>query len=112
VTPEHALLHVLPSGSAREVVVDAQILGVDLDLDVVGHLGHDVDAGEAGLALARRVEGRHPDQPVRPGLGLEVPVGVDAREDRLEALEPRLVARIFFEPLDLEHRSACNRSMF
>ena len=37
---------VLAAGAARPVGVDAQVLVVDLDLDVVGHLGPDEDRGE------------------------------------------------------------------
>ena len=63
------LLHVLAAVAARAVGVDAQLLGADLDLDVVVlRLRHHLDESEAGVARVRGVEGRDPHQPVHPAL--------------------------------------------
>ena len=62
---------------ARGVVdVDAQVLGVDVDLDLVWQHRQDLDAGEGGLPALLRVRGRDAHQPVHASFGAEHAVGV------------------------------------
>ena len=70
---------VLAAGAARAVGVDAQILLVDLDLDVFRQLRPDEDRGERGVPARRLVERRDAHQPVHAGLGEQHAVGVFAR---------------------------------
>ncbi len=72
------LVDVLAAGAAGAVGVDAQILVVDLDFDVVGNLGKDEDRGEGGMAAGVGIEGGDAHQPVNPLLGPQIAVGVVA----------------------------------
>ena len=60
------LVHMLPSGARRAEGVDPEIPVVDLDLDILVHLGIDKDRGEGGVSARLRIEGRdaneHPDR--------------------------------------------------
>ena len=71
---------VLAAGAARPEGVDAQILLVDLDVDVVGQFRPDVDRRERGVPARRLVERRDAHQPMHAGLGRQQPVGVLAGE--------------------------------
>jgi hypothetical protein len=92
------LVHVLPAGAARAVGIDAQVLFLDLDFDVIVDLGEHRDAREGGVAPRLGVEGRDPHQAVHPLLGVQVAVGVLARHRERGAAQPGLVAG-----LDVEH---------
>ena len=80
---------VLAAGAARSVGVDAQVLVLDLDLDVLGQLRPDEDRRERRVAARRLIEGRDAHQPVHAGLGEQQPVGVVALDDERRALDAR-----------------------
>ena len=96
------LVHVLAAGSGSAVGVDAQVVLVDLDLDLVGDHRPHVHLGEGGVAARLRVEGRDADQAVDAALGAEEPVGVLALGDEGGGLEPGLLALGRLAHLDLE----------
>ena len=92
----------LPAGAAGAVGVDAQVVLVDLDVDVVADQRRGVDGDEAGVAAVGGVEGAHAHEPVHAPLGLDEPVDVLALHGERGALEPRLVAVLQVVDLDLE----------
>ena len=60
--------------------VDAQVGGVDLNLDVVVDFGRDEDCGEGGVPAVARIEGRFAHQAVDAGLGAEPTISVGAAD--------------------------------
>ena len=50
------LLHVLPTRAAAQEDVHADLVGVDLDLDVLINHGHHFHFGEAGVATAAGIK--------------------------------------------------------
>ena len=84
---------VLAAGAARSVRVDAQILLVDLDLDVVRQLRPDVERGERRVPARRLVERRDAHEPVDAGFGQQHAVGVVAVDGQRRALDARLRRR-------------------
>ncbi len=99
---ELVLLTCCPPAPLRAIGVDAQVVVVDLDLDVVAHQRRGVDGDEAGVAAVGRVERAHAHQPVHAALRLDEPVDVLALDGQRGALEPRLVAFLRVVDLDLE----------
>ena len=95
-------VHVLASGAARAVDVDAQIRGIHLDVDVVVHLGGDEHRGEAGVAAVARIEGGLAHQAVHAGLGAQPAVCVVAVDAHGRALDARLLARRALHQLGIE----------
>ncbi len=61
-------VHVLAPRPARAVGVDAEILLLDLDLDVLVDLRPDEDGGEGGVAAGPGIERADPHQPVHAHL--------------------------------------------
>ena len=64
------MLTLWPPGPAAAEDVDAQVVVVDLDVDLLG-LGHHQDAGGAGVHPALRLGDRHPLHAVHAALELE-----------------------------------------
>ena len=95
------LVDVLAAGTRRAVGVDAQILVVDLDLDLVVDHRIDPDRGEAGVAAVVRIEGRDAHQAMDAAFGLEPAIGVGAGDPDRRRFEPGLLAAAFLEPFDL-----------
>ena len=93
---------VLAAGAARPVGVDAQVVLVDLDIDVLGQLGPDVHGRERGVSPRRLIERRDAHQPVHARFGREQPVGVVAGHGERRALQPGFVARLIVDHLALE----------
>src|SRR5829696_6473780 len=62
-------IDVLAAGAARTIRVDADVLVVDLDVDVFGQLGPHVERGERGVTPRGLIEWRDPHQAVDAGLG-------------------------------------------
>ena len=60
----------LPARPGRAEDVDAQVVGVDLDLDLLG-LGQHEHAGRRGVDAALRLGGRHPLHAVHAALVLQ-----------------------------------------
>ncbi len=65
------LVDVLSTGTTRTVGVDAKILVLNLDVDIVIDLGNDFHRGERGLAALVGIERRDAHEPVNAALGLE-----------------------------------------
>ena len=83
---------VLAAGAGGAEDVDAQILGLDLDLHVVVDQRDDEDRGEGGVAAGVGVEGRDAHQAVDADFGLHLPVDVLALDFDRGALDARLFA--------------------
>ena len=96
------LVHVLAAGAAGAVGVHAQVLLVDLDLDVVVDFGHDVQRGERRVPPLVGVERADAHQPVHAALGLQVAVGVRAGHEERDALDAGLLAGQVVEDAHLE----------
>ena len=56
----------LAAGAAGPVDLHLDVLGADLDLHVLGQVGHDLHRGEGGLPPGVGVKGGHPHQAVHP----------------------------------------------
>ena len=79
---------VLAAGAARAERIDAQIVRLDIDLDLVVHLRVDEDGGERRVPPRIGVERRDAHQAMHADLGLQHAVGVvavDFEGDRLDA---------------------------
>src|SRR5450759_892977 len=96
------LVHVLPAGAAGAIGVDAQVIVVDLDVDVVAHQRRGVDGDEARVPAVGRVERAHAHETVDPSLSLEQPIYVLALHSQGGALEAGFVAFLRVVHLDLE----------
>src|SRR5205085_5985755 len=95
------LVDVLPAGAGGAVGVDAQVLVVDLDLDLLVDDRVDPDGGKAGVPPRVRIERRYADQAVDAALGFEPAIGVDAADLDRRRFDPGALAGTLFEPLDL-----------
>ena len=87
------LVDVLAALAGRAEHVDAQVVVLDLDLDVLVDHRVDEHRGERGMAPGLRVERGDPHQPVHALLGLQQPVRVLAPDLDLGGLDAGLVAR-------------------
>src|SRR4029079_15567174 len=85
---------VLAAGAAGAIGVDAEVLLLDLDLDVLVELRPHEDRRERRVPARRGVEGTDADEAVHADLRREVPVGVLALDEHGRALAPRLLPRL------------------
>ncbi len=95
------LVDLLSAGARGAVDLHLDILVAQLDLAVVGDLGHDLDRGEGGVAASGGVERGDAHQTVDAVLALEEAVGVLALDHDGRALQPGLVAVEIVHQLDL-----------
>ena len=95
-------VHVLSAGAARPVRVDAEILFVDLDVDVLRQFRPHEHRRKRGMPPRRLIERRNPHEPVHAGLGGQQPVRVVADDHERRALQARFVARLVVHQLALE----------
>ena len=58
------LVDVLSACPARTVRIDTQIVHIDLDIDILLDIRHDITAHERCLTLARRIERGNPNKTV------------------------------------------------
>ena len=93
------LVHVLAPGARGAVGIDAQLLLVDDDIDVLFHLGIDVDRGKGRVPALVRVKGRDAHQAVHAGLGLRPAVGIVARNREGDGFYARFFAVLVVEDL-------------
>ena len=93
---------VLAAGAARSVGVDAQILVLDLDVDVVRQLRPDEDGRERGVPARRLIERRDAHEPVDAGLGQHQAVRVVADDRHRRALDAGFVAGLQVDDVALE----------
>ena len=80
-------VHALAAGAAGAEGVETQVRLLDVQLDVVAHVGHDVHGGEGGVAAAGSIEGRDADQAVDAALALQKTEGVRARDAQGHTLD-------------------------
>ena len=71
-----SLVDMLSPGAAASVGIDAQILLVDLHVQIFLNIRHHVQRHKGGLALPLRIKGGYPHQPVHTLLRLQVAVGI------------------------------------
>ena len=100
-TAESVTLTCWPPAPLERYVSIAQVLVVDLDLDVLVDLGRHVDRRERGVPPLRRVERGDAHEPVHAHLPLEVAVGVIADHVQRRALEARLFPVLPLDQLGL-----------
>src|SRR5271168_713669 len=86
------LVDVLAAGPRGAVGVDAQILVVDLHLDLVVDDGIDPDRGKTGVAAIVRIKWRDPYQAVDPAFCFKPAVGIRAGDPHRRRFEPGLLA--------------------
>jgi hypothetical protein len=96
------LVDVLAAGAGGPEHVDAQVRGIDVDLDRIVHFRIDVHRCEGRVATAAGIERRLAYQPVDAGFGAQVAVGVLAIHLDGGALDPGDIARCFLEDSGLE----------
>ena len=77
-TAESVFLTCCPPAPGRAERVDPELVPVELDLDVVLDLGHDLDERERGLAALLGVVRADPDEAVDAALGAQPAVGAAA----------------------------------
>src|SRR6202020_2344903 len=87
------LVHVLAAGAARAVHVGAQIRRIDLDVDIVVHLGRYEDGGERGMPAIPGIERRFAHQAMHAGLGPEPSIRIVAGHADGRTLDARDLAR-------------------
>src|ERR1043165_3053548 len=90
---------VLPARAAGAVRVDAEVLVVDLDVDLLVDVGIDVHRRERGVAPLGRVVRRDAHEAMHAVLRLEIAVDVLAAHDDRRALDARLVTRLHLDEL-------------
>src|SRR4051794_24155846 len=98
---------VLAPRAARAIRVDAEILFLDVDLDVLGQLGPDVDRREGRMPARGLIEWRDADQPMDACFSEHQAVGVVAVDFERRALDPRFVTRLCIHDLALEAAALC-----
>jgi hypothetical protein len=85
--------------AARAVGVDAEVLLVDLHLDVLRELRPHEHGRKRGVPAGGLVEGGDPNEPMHAGFSRHQAVGVVAGEGEGRALEARLVAGLVVDHL-------------
>jgi hypothetical protein len=93
---------VLPTGAARPVGVDPEVLVLNLDVHVVGQLGPDEHGGKRGVSPRRLIEGRDADQTMHARFSQHHAVGEVANQQDRRALDARLVAGLVVDDVPLE----------
>ena len=99
-TAESVVLTRLAARTARAVDVDAQVVRVDLDLDVLD-LGQHGDGGGRGVDAPLRLGDRHALHAVHAGLELHLRVDLVAANAERDLLEAARVALGRVDLLDL-----------
>ena len=94
------LVDVLAACAGGAVDLHLDVGGVDFNVDVVVQLGHDLKAGETGLAAGVGVKRADAHQTVDAVLALEHAVGVGALDHHRRGLDAGLVAVQHVEHLD------------
>ena len=94
------LVDVLAAGAARAEHVDAQIRGIQLDLDVVLDLGRHEHRGERRMPALTRIERRLAHEAMHAGLRAQPAVRILAANVNRRALDARDVAGRLFEHVD------------
>ena len=95
-------MHVLPALAAGAHGGDFEVALVHLDVDLVLHVGRDLDGAERGMAPGVRVKGADAHQPVDAHLGAQIAIGEGAAGGERRAIDARLVAGLVVDHLRLE----------
>jgi hypothetical protein len=95
------LVDVLAAGPLRTERVHADLVPVELDLDIVVDLGQDLDQGECRVPPLLGVERADPHEPVNASLRAEPAVGTPAVDRDRRALDARLLALELIDDLGL-----------
>src|SRR5436190_1769683 len=93
---------VLAAGAARSIRVDADVLVVDLDVDVLGQFRPRIDRRERRVAARCLIERRDADETMDADFRREQTERVLAGDRQRRALDARLVARLLVDDLLLE----------
>ena len=94
------LIDVLAARTARSVSVNADVGFGDSDIDAIRDLGRYIDGRKARLPFSLRVEWADPDQPVRAGFALQIPVGHGTANCNRGAVNSSLVVVVAVEQCD------------
>ena len=97
-----SLVDVLAAGAAGAVGIDAQVVWVDLDVNILLDVRHHVGRAERCLALARRVERRDADQAVNAVFAAKQSVHVIAVDLKRHSLDAGLIAFLVVQNLIAE----------
>ena len=89
----------LSAGAGGPVDLHLDVLGADVDLHILGQVGHHLHRGKGGLPPGVGVEGGHPDQAVDAVLPTEVAVGVLPLDHNGGRLNARLVPLLIVHQL-------------
>ena len=95
------LVDVLTTSTRRAIGVDAQILIVDLDLDLVVNDRVNPDRGKARVAAIVRIEWRNAHKAMNAALRFEPAISIGAVDANRRRFDPGLLAAAFLEPFDL-----------
>src|ERR1700730_1162374 len=88
----------LPARPRRAVSIDAQVLVVDLDLDLVVNHGVDPGRRETGVAACVGIERRDAHQTMNAALGLQPAISVRAVNPDGRRFDPGLLAAALLDP--------------
>ena len=100
-TAESVVFTDCPPGPVDAVHVDLEIVGIDLDVDLVG-LGQDRDGRRARVDAALALGHRHALHAVRAALVLEPAPRVVALHEERDVAEAAVIRRLAREHLDLQ----------
>src|SRR5205807_1302234 len=95
------LVDVLPAGSGGAIGVDAQILVLDLDFDLLVDDRIDPDRGKARMPPRVRVEGRDAHEAVDAAFSLQPAIGIDPADLDRRRFDAGAFTGALFEPFDL-----------
>ena len=82
----------LSAGAAASISVDADIVRIDDNVNILLDVGHDVAGDKGRLSRSLRVEGGDADKSVYASLGFEIAVSVRAVDLEIHGLDARLIA--------------------
>ena len=92
-------IDMLAAGAAGAVGIDAQIVVINFDFNIVVDLGINEDRSERCMAARVGIEGRDSHQAVNSGFGFEISVSIVAGNAERNAFDPRFLARLIIEYL-------------
>jgi len=94
-------LYVLAAVPRRAIGVHLDVVGVDLDIDLIGDIGHDLYEGKGGVPPLGVVKGRYAHQAMDAPLGAQVAIHILAPDLGGDALDPGLLALHLVDDLAL-----------
>ena len=82
----------LTAGAAGTVSVNAQIIHIDLHIQIFLNIRHHITRNKGGLPFACRVKGRNPHQTVDSSLGLQIAEGIASVNLNGHGLDSRFIS--------------------